>query len=446
MSLFSTLNVGASGLGVASMGLGVAGDNIANIGTTGYKHTRATFADFLPQDVFGLGGTGKLGTGAVTNYVSTQFGQGTLAASDSALDMAIGGSGFFVVNSGDQSFYTRNGEFYMDDSGFITTAEGLRLQGYAAVDGTLSSQLGDLQIDGTTLPGQATSSVVLSAVLSAETTTGADLAAMDFFGTGTGLNTLTDAGEAADFSTGVTVYDSLGVSHDVTVLFERSGTSDWTWRAVTDATGVYDSTGTAFSTTDNSAFELASGTLTVDTAGQISAFTQTNTSASTPWTFQGAASTDVAFDFGMDAVGTATNGAVTMAGDESSVSAISQDGMSTGTLANLSVGSDGTITGSFTNGEDVVLAQVALASFAAQSGLVREGGTLFSASAAAGDPAIGGAGTGDRGSVTGSSLESSNVDLENEFVSMITSQRMYQASAKVISAADESLQTLVNMI
>ncbi len=443
MSLFSTLGVGASGLNVASVGLGVAGDNIANIGTTGYKHTRATFADFLPQNVFGLSGVGQLGTGAATNYLSTQFAQGSINSSDSSLDMAIGGNGFFVVNDGNQSSYTRNGEFYMDDNGFITTASGLNLQGYNAVNGAVSGAIGDLQIDETTIPPAVTTTVVADATLSAETVPGVDLAAIDMYGTGTGTNTLTEAGDAADFTMGTTIYDTLGVAHDVTVLFERSGTSDWIWRAVTDATQVYDTTNTAFSTTADSGFEIANGTVSFDTDGNISAFTQTNTSTTTPWTFQGAAAQDVAFDFGMDSTGVATDGAVTMVGDESSVQALSQDGRSAGILSSLAVSDDGTITGSYTNGEDLVVGQVALATFTAESGLIRAGGTLFTASSAAGAPAVGAAGTGTRGTISGSALEGSNANLEDEFVNMITAQRMYQANAKVITAADESLQTLM---
>lgn len=445
MSLFTTLGVGASGLNVASVGLGVAGDNIANINTTGYKHERATFADFMPQNVFGLGGVSQLGTGAATNYLSTQFSQGTIASSDSSLDMAIGGNGFFVVNSNDQSFYTRNGEFYMDDSGFVTTADGLRLQGYSAVDGAVSGTLGDLQIDELTIPPAVTTTVVADATLSAETVVGTDLAAIDMYGTGTGTNTLTEAGDAADFTMSMTIYDSLGVSHDVTVLFERSGTSDWIWRAVTDASAVYDSTGAPFSTTADSGFELASGTITFDTDGNISAFTQTDTSTSTPWTFQGAAAADVVFDFGMDTTGLATDGAVTMVGDESSVQALSQDGRSAGTLSSLAVGEDGTITGSYTNGEQLTVGQVALATFQAEAGLLRVGGTLFSASSAAGQAAVGAAGSGSRGTLSGNALESSNVDLETEFVNMISAQRSYQANARVITAADQSLQTLVSI-
>lgn len=446
MSLFSTLNTGASGLGVASVGLSIAGDNIANIGTVGYKQTRATFADFLPQDVFGLAGTGQVGTGAATNHVATLFGQGTLEASSSALDMAISGNGFFVVSGGQQDYFTRAGEFYLDDAGYVVTASGLNLQGYTAQDGSLSPTIGDLQIGDRTLPGTATTEIELTAQLSAETEAGTDLAAMDFFGTGTGANTLVEAGDASDFSTSVTVYDSLGVGHEVTVLFERTSDAQWTWRAVADASEVYDGTGAAFSSEEGYAFEVATGTVDFDTDGNVAAFTQTDTSATTPWTFYGASASALTFDFGMDAAGAATDGALTMAGSESSVSSIAQDGMSTGTLSSLAVDSDGTITGTYSNGEDLVLGKVALASFRAESGLERLGGTLFAATAASGEAAVGAAGTGGRGSISGSALEKSNVELEDQFVAMITAQRAYQASAKVVTAADESLQTLVNLL
>jgi flagellar hook protein FlgE len=443
MSLFSTLNVGASGLGMASTGLGIAGDNISNIGTTGYKQTRATFADFLPQDVFGLAGNGRMGTGVATNRVSTLFGQGTIDASDSALDMAISGNGFFVVNSATQSFYTRNGEFYLDTDGFVTTASGLRLQGYPATGGALSPIVGDLQVTTAALPGQATATMTMNAALAADTETGTDLAALDFFGTGAGTNTITEAAEAADFSTSMTVYDSLGVGHDVTVTFERSGTNDWIWRAVTDASETFDAAGAPFSTTEGSAFEIASGTLTFDTDGNLTAVTQADTAG---WNFQGAAAQTITMDFGLDTTGATTDGSLRMSGNVSSVSSLLQDGMGAGELSGLEVEDDGTITGTYTNGEELVLGQVALATFRADSGLVRQGGTLFAASVYSGEPALGVAGTGGRGAVAGSALERSNVELEDQFVNMITYQRSYQANAKVITAADQSLQVLMSLV
>lgn len=446
MSLFTTLNVGASGLGVASTGLGVAGDNIANVGTTGYKQARATFADFMPQDVFGYSGMGQLGTGAATNFVANMFGQGTLEDTQNPLDMAITGTGFFVVNNGQRDYFTRAGEFYLDDEGYIVTAAGMRLQGHNADNGALSAAIDDLRIPSAVLPGIATTELVMEAQLSAETAVGADLAAMDFFGTGTGANTIQDAGEVADFSTSTTVYDSLGVAHEVTVFFERSTSTDWIWRAVVDASEAYDATGTQFSTNTGDAFEIATGTLTFDTAGELITFAQTDTSTTTPWTFEAAAASTIAFDFGLDALGVATDGSLLMAGNESSVSAISQDGRTTGNLLSLDVDDDGVISGVYSNGEEVVLAQVLLATFKAQNGLVKAGGTLFEETIDSGPPALDVAGTGGRGTISGYALEKSNVTLEDEFVNMITAQRSYQASAKVVTTADSSLQTLLNMV
>lgn len=443
MSIFSALNSGASGLGVSSEYLATVGDNIANINTTGYKQTRISFADFMPQDVFGLGGGGQIGTGAVVNTVSTVFGQGTLESTGSATDMAISGNGFFVVSDGSQQLYTRNGEFGLDADGYLVSQGGLNVQGYTATNGSLSKTVGDIQIDTDSLPGTPTSTVVINAALSADEDVSDDLSVLDFFGTGAGSSTLTEAGDAADFTTSITTYDSLGVAHDVTLLFERTGDSTWSYRAVTDASEVYDSTGTAYTTETDYPFEMASGSLTFDTDGVLTAVTQTST---TGYTFQGAAEPELTFDFGLDTTGAATDGALTMAGESSAITAISQDGSSTGTLSSLSVDSDGTILGSYSNGDQVTLGQVALASFAAAGGLERVGGTLFAATKAAGAPVIGAAGSGALGNISGYALEKSNVELEDQFVAMITAQRSYQASSRVISTVNDTLGSLLQIV
>ncbi len=443
MSLFSTLQVGASGLSVASTGLGVSADNIANVNTTGYKRGRASFADFMPQNVFGMSGSNQVGIGAATNKIVNMFGQGSIDTSGNSLDMAISGEGFFVVESDNAAFYTRNGEFYLDDDGFVVTPDGLNLQGHNATQGTLSSSVEDLLLADWYYLSSATSEITLDAQLSAEEATGTDLAGLDFFGTGTGTDTLTDAGDNADFSTSITVYDSLGVGHEVMVLFERSGSNDWIWRAVVDATEAFDSTSTAYSSTDGDAFEISSGTLTFDTSGALSTFTQTDTSG---WTFEGAAAQTIEMDFGLDASGVETDGLVVLSGDESSVSTVNQDGIASGFLDTIDVEDDGTITGSFTNGETLTIGQVVLATFQAQQELRSVGGTYYAESTGSGEAAVDVAGSGSRGTVSGSALERSNVDLEDEFIGMITMQRSYQANAKTVSTADESLQVLMNMV
>lgn len=446
MSLFSTMNVGASGLGVSSTWMNVIGDNIANLNTTGYKQGRASFADFLPQHVFGVGGGGVVGAGAVNNTVATLMGQGALETTSSSLDMAINGNGFFAVSDGRDTFYTRAGEFGVDDSGYIVNAAGLRVQGYSGDAGVLAAGYGDMQIPTSGLAAEATTEITLEANLSAETEIGAELAALDFYGTGAGTSTLLEAGAAADFSTSATVYDSRGVGHDVTILFERTGTNDWSYRAVCDASEAYDSTGTAYASESGSAFELASGSVTFDADGNVSGFSQADTSATTAWTFAGSETPELSFDFGMDSAGATTDGVLTMTGTESTVTAIAQDGNMAGQLTGVSVGADGTITGAYDNGESLAIGKVAIAMFKAPDQMERIGSSLYRATPGAGDAAISAAGTGGRGSIAGNALEKSNVNLEDQFVQMITAQRSYQASSRVISTANDTLQQLLQLV
>ena len=438
MSLFSTLNVGASGLGVSSTQLSVIGDNIANVNTTGFKQTRASFADFLPQTYFGLAGPSTLGTGAATNRLTTLFGQGVLEATGNSTDMAISGGGFFVVNDGKQNYYSRDGAFYLDQDGFMVNTGGMRVQGYMAdAAEQLSPVLGDMQIDTSTIPPTATANIVLEATMaeSADTAglydTPLQTVAASFWGAGAGGVTVNDAATAADFSTSISVYDSRGTAHDVTLVFEQTTNSDWVWYAVADAGQVFNG-GTPVGPAGE-AFQIASGTANFDTSGNFVTSTTVNT---TGWTFSGASATNIAFDFT----------GLQMGGDEDSVTSIQQDGNGIGELIGLTVGDDGTISGTYTNGEERLLAQVATATFQAEWGLDRAGNNLFSATQQSGDPAIGAPGTGSRGSVTGSALEKSNVNLEEQFVNMITAQRSYQANASVISAADQTLQKLVSLV
>ena len=164
MSLFSTMNTATSGLGAASSRMGVIGDNIANLNTTGFKGSRANFADFLPQDVFGLAGPSQLGKGAALDSISTLYQQGSIDQSTNALDMAISGNGFFVVNDGVQDFYSRNGTFFLDEDGFVINAQELNLQGYNATDGVLGATVEDLQLDLDPIAPDATTTITIGLI------------------------------------------------------------------------------------------------------------------------------------------------------------------------------------------------------------------------------------------------------------------------------------------
>ena len=448
MSLFSTMNTAASGLGVSSVSLSVIGDNIANLNTTGYKGSRAQFADYLPNSVVGLAGPSTIGTGSGLDTVVSLFGQGSIEDSENALDMAISGTGFFVVSDGVSDYYSRAGQFFLDEDGFVVNAQGYNVQGYNATDGILGATVDDLTVDMDPIAPKSTENILLTAILSSEadfSTTDLSSGVIDLGGTGDSLEV---AADGADFATSVTMYDSLGQAHEVTVLFERTATNDWAWFAAVDAGEVVDSTGASIGT-DGSAFEIANGSLTFDSDGNLSVFDQTNTSATTSWTFQGATAEDPNFDFGvLNTAGTqgGEEGRLRMLGGESAVSALSQDGYPTGDLSSVSVDTDGVITGVYSSGQEITLGQVVLASFDAQTELAKIGNTLFRATEGSGDSAIGAPGTGSRGSVVGYALEKSNVDLEGEFVDMISSQRSYQANARMINSANDTLQELVNLV
>jgi len=445
MSLFNTLNTGATGLSTNTTNLSVIGDNIANINTVGFKSGRARFADMMPGDIPGIGQTYQVGTGARNGHVATNFGQGSLEGTGSVLDMGITGDGFFAVSSGESTYYTRDGSFYMDTEGYITSAGGLRLQGYqSSKEGDLTTLLGDLQIDQTPVTGESTTEISVTANLSAEAEFVDDdgnpstpLADLNIEGGGV---TIEDAALAADYATSITIYDSLGVAHEATVLFERDADNNWNWSAVVDG-GELDGAGPD---DDGVAFQIAGGAATFDTDGNLVTSSQTDTASA--WNYEGAADLEIDFLFGADGSGTETDGGVTMTGNESSVTAITQDGYGAGDLSNLTIDAEGVITGVYSNGENVILGQVALATFSSDVGMERIGGNLYHASQDAGAPAMGTPDSGGRGTVNAYALEKSNVNLEDEFVHMIEAQRAYQSNARVISTANETLQELVNLV
>jgi flagellar hook protein FlgE len=277
--------------------------------------------------------------------------------------------------------------------------------------------------------------VLLTAVLDSDTEVSDVIDSLSMTGS-TGGATWDDLPDDA-FTTSVTIYDEQGGSHEVTIAFEHTATGDWNWFALVD--------GEDLGLTADYPVELASGTCSFDTDGTMTSYS--GAFATTGYTWSNGASVEaIDFQFGIDSAGDETGGGLSMSATDSAVSALSQDGYPMGELSGVSIDTDGTISGTYTNGEEIVLGQVALATFASEAGLEREGGALFRATASSGDPAIGAAGTGGRGEIYSYALEASNVELEDEFVAMITAQRGYQAAARIVTTADQTLQELVNII
>jgi flagellar hook protein FlgE len=444
MSLFNTLAVGASGLGASSSNLSVIGDNIANISTTGFKSSRASFGDMMPEVCGGISGPSIRGLGVRLLGIDVQHTQGTLTDSGNALDTALSGPGFFQVSNGLQNFYTRDGSFRVDKDHYIVSSNGLRLQGYSVQDNEITSSVGDIRLNLNPIDHKTTTSITLDAVLAADadfSTTEYTAASKD--GTAAAA-TFADLSVAADYSTSATVYDSLGVAHDVTIFFERVGPNDWSWSGVVDGGGV-DFSGDGVPDGDaGHAFEIASGTMTFDANGQLSAFTSDPTATS--WNWPGATTFTFDLNVGLNAAGAPVEGLVRMTGSTSAVSSINQDGYRSANLVSLRVRQDGCILSTYENGEELTLGRIAVALFPAEGGLQRVGGNLYEETGRSGAAALGAPGEGGRGVTAGYALENSNVELEDQFVAMIQAQRSYQANTGVIRTANETLQQLVNLV
>jgi len=425
MSLISALNTGTSGLESSSLELSVVGDNIANANTIGFKSGRAAFEDQLSQTV--VGSAGQIGMGSRLQAVQQIVTQGALSSTGVATDLALQGPGYFIVNGVHDgqtgSFYTRAGQFTVDTDGYLVNLDGLNVQGYTAdATGVVGGPLGDLLVEPATSAPLATANVNIRGNLQSDATL---VGPFDPLAPSTTSN----------LASTVSVYDSLGAEHSVQVFFTRTGAGTWDWNAMADGGGL--TGGTAGTLTS-----VGSGTLTYDSQGQLTTMTQAST-----FNPLGAVNPQpLTFDFGDPTGGTPAGtglAGITQFAGSSATAFTGQDGYASGSLGSIQVDTAGRITGVFSNGQTRVLAQVAVAGFTADDQLLRVGGNLFQATPASGQPAIGVAGTGGRGSLVSGALEQSNVDLAGQFIRMIAAQRAFEANSKTISTADQLLQELI---
>lgn len=429
MAILTSLFTGISGLNAFGTGLSVVSNNIANMNTVGFKNSDVVFADIITQSLTGAPGVSQIGRGVGVNDVRTQFGQGSFETTSSGLDLAIDGNGFFQVRDASGAvLYSRAGIFTIDENGAIVNPDGLLLQGFLAdATGNLTGQIGDISLASTTFPPRASGQMDLVANLNSS----ASIPVLPF--------DMNNPSGTSNFSTSITVYDSLGNGHLVTTYFRKSieapTGNTWEWFSVVDAND------TASGLTEIQ----ANGTLTFTTDGAL----DTETTTSSSFNFSGGATLAqaIAFDFGTSITtdgGTGLDG-VTQFGSASAVLNQVQDGHASGALLSVSINQDGTITGLFTNGKSRTLGQVALARFNSPQGLTLMGNNLYAASADSGQPIIGAADTAGMGEILSNSLEMSNVDLAEQFVKMIQYQRGFQANSRVITTTDEILQELVNL-
>lgn len=468
---------GLSGLNSSAKQLDTIGNNVANSSTVGFKQSQAQFADMYATYLAG-GGTSRVGTGTQVASVVQQFTQGNITNTSNPLDTAINGKGFFrVIDQSGAVLYSRNGQFQVDKNGFVVNNQGHKVSGYMpnAAGVILATAPVPLQINAADLlPNQSANAVV-----------------------GVNLNALATAPTTAVFnpidptsfsnSTSMTIYDSLGASHVGSLYFQRvplatvgagtiavgssnmtvgstaglvagntvtlgaatytitavvNGTSLTVTPAATVAAAAVPATTNAGSPNWNTyltvdgapvpALPATLSTLTFNTLGQLTSATPIVSASFTP---AGAAAQTVSFDFSQ----------TSQYGGKFGINTLTQDGYASGQLNRFVTSADGTLLGTYTNGQSRPLGQMVLANFTNPQGLQAIGNNEWVESSASGGPLVGVPGSSSLGVLQTSAVEDSNVDLTAELVSMITAQRVYQANAQTIKAQDQVLQTLVNL-
>ncbi|MBD8494760.1 flagellar hook protein FlgE [Pseudomonas syringae] len=440
-----SFNIGLSGLFAANKHLDVTGNNIANVATTGFKSSRVEFRDQYAQSIGATTGGADVGSGVALGDISQRFTQGNLTTgTGNSLDMAINGSGFFMLGNNGERMYTRAGAFHTDRDGFIVNSEGMNLKGYnvnasGAVNvGTLS----DLRIDTSNIAPATTSQITNAANLNSTSTT-PTLTTFDAADT-----------KSYNYKYDTPIYDTQGNEHKLENYFVKTGVNTWSMHSLIDGRSIADPT-TTTSTETQLTFDsggnlilsgtgapVSSGAVTVNADGtlQVNGWVpgaQTGSGATAAWAANGAASSTTGIKLDMTGVKqtAAASGPISQ----------SQNGYATGQVSSLSVDDNGSMFATYTNGQSKVIGQVSLTTFANVQGLASAGGTNWRETYASGVPVSGAPQTGTLGTVTGQALEESNVDLTAELVELIKAQSNYQANAKTISTQSTILQTTIQM-
>ena len=429
---------GISGLNAASRNLEVIGNNIANANTVGAKSSRAEFADVYANAALHTSSQAA-GMGVRVSAVTQMFGQGGIRTTENPMDVAINGRGFFrVVKPGTaDAAYTRNGQFQLDNNGYIVTSDGMRLQGYQVdpVSGKAMGVLGDIQLPAQGIGPRVTSTATLGLNLDARTAPPA--ASMPAF-------TLSDPTSYTS-STSVAVYDQQGNEHVLSTYFRRTA-NDNEWEVYTALDGVaVPDPGTGAQAPSGRLTFLPDGTLDTANSGSLNGgtFTAGDLTVDLPFPAStlpvppstSATSSPVAISFAGS----------TQFGSAFGVTEVSQDGHAPGQLTGFGIGEDGMIQARYSNGKTMPAAQIALADFRNEQGLAPIGGNLWRATPGSGEAAISAPGTANLGVLQGGALEESNIDLTQQLVDMITAQRAYQANAQTIKTQDQMMSTLVNL-
>jgi flagellar hook protein FlgE len=410
--MFTSFSTALSALNADSTAIDVVGNNLANLNTTGFKAVDVTFHDLVTQSIgAGLGST-QVGFGVGQPETVRQFTQGALQSTSGPLDAAIQGSGFFVVAGANNAIdYTRDGSFQVNASGDLIDANGAAVQGWSAQNGVLNTTGAVSNIN---VPVGTISAPVATTTMSLN------------------LNLNAAAAAGATFSQSLTVYDSLGVSHQVTATFTKDATvGQWDYSVSVPNADLA-----------NPPYTPVTGSVTFDSNGVL--LTPAATDAAPVIPVQGLA--DGASDMNVTwNLYTGTTPDLTQFAQPSALSSEAQNGSAAAQLSSVALGTGGQVLAQYTDGSSAVVGQLALAQISNPSSLTAVGNNDYQVSGDTAVPAVGAPNTGGRGGVVSGSLESSTVDIATEFTNLIIFQRAYEANGKVITTVDQMSQDTISL-
>ena len=400
-----SFNIALTGLNAANEDLSVTSNNLANAATVGFKGSRTEFADLFASTQEGAIASGN---GVAVSEIAQQFTQGNIETTGNTLDMAVSGNGYFIVSNNGALNYTRDGEFQLNNAGQVVTASGEQLQAYPplANGGFNTGGLADISLTTNESQPQATSTAQITANLPANATPPPDAPF-----------SATDP-NSYNNTTSLTVYDSLGAAHTASLYFINTAPNDWEAQLTVDGTAVGAPQVLQYSQT---------GQLTTPANGQVTFPPYTPATGALPL--------NMTFNFSN----------TTQYGGNFGVTAVQQNGYTTGQLTGINISATGVVQAQFTNGNSVNLGQVALANFANVQGLQQLGNATWAQTNASGAAVNGVAGNSGFGSIQSGSLEESNVDTTSALVEMIVAQRDFQANAQMIQTEDQVTQSIIDI-
>jgi len=414
----SSFSAALSGLQADAGAINVIGNDLANLNTTGYKANEIEFSELIAQQIGGANSSGQIGLGVSPVSSFANYTQGTLESTGGATNAAIQGGGFFVVQGPNgQTDYTRDGSFQINASGELVTAAGDAVQGWSAVNGAVNPNgaVGSISVPlGATVPATATTSMSLALNLDAESPT---------------------TGAGSTFSAPIQVFDSLGESHTLTATFNKTAANSWTYALTIPAADL-----AAGGTTT-----VSSGTMTFDSNGNLTSPAIASDPQVVPITGLADGAADMSINWSLYNPTTA-NSAITQLAETSGVGGTSQNGFAAGQVSNVSLQNGGLLVATYSNGQTATVGQLAVASIANPDTLIVAGNNYLQAAATTSTPSVGAANSGARGQIIAGALESSTVDIAQEFTSLLTFERSYQANSRVITVSDQLEQATVGLI